>query len=163
VSTDIRPLDPELDAAACDAVIQSLPYFFGDENGIRECAEAVRTQPGWVAHDREEVIGFATTAPASRWCLEITWLAVRAGRRRAGVGRRLVERVAAEAAAAGAPLLCALTLGPSVAEPGVEDGYEGTRSFWERVGFLPVKELSLTTWADEHALVMVRVLEPTSK
>jgi hypothetical protein len=52
-----------------------------------------------------------------------------------------------------------LTLGPSVEEPGVEDGYEGTRQFWQRVGFVPVKELSLTTWSDEYALLLVRTLE----
>jgi hypothetical protein len=32
-------------------VIASLPYFFGDPDGIRECAEAVRTQPGWAVED----------------------------------------------------------------------------------------------------------------
>jgi GNAT superfamily N-acetyltransferase len=163
VSIDIGPLNADLDAAGCDAVIRSLPYFFGDEDGIRACAEAVQTQTGWVARDGDEVVGFATTALASRRCQEITWLAVRAERRRSGVGRLLVEQVAAAAAAAGAPLLCALTLGPSVDETGVEDGYEGTRKFWARVGFLPVKELSLRTWNDEFALLMVRVLEPAVK
>jgi hypothetical protein len=66
--------------------------------------------------------------------------------------------VAAAAVADGIPLLCVLTLAPSVEDPGVEDGYEGTRQFWQRVGFLPVKELSLTTWNDEHALLLVRML-----
>ena len=162
MSIDIRPLDSELDAVGCDAVIRSLPYFFGDEDGVRECAEAVRSQPGWVARDGNEVVGFVTTEEAAPQCLEITWLAVRADQRRAGVGRRLVEGVAVEAAAGGAALLCALTLGPSVAEPGIEDGYEGTRRFWEHVGFRPVKELGLRSWNDEHALLLVRVLEPVA-
>ena len=44
----IRPLDPS-DSTACDAIVASLPDWFGLEEGIRECAEAVRTQPGLVA------------------------------------------------------------------------------------------------------------------
>ena len=160
MAVHIRPLDAELDARGRDAAVRSLPYFFGVEAGVRDCARAVRTQPGWVARDGDEVVGFVTTAPATPYCREITWLAVSAGRRRAGVGRTLVERVAADAAADGTRLLCTLTLGPSVAEPGVVDGYEGTRRFWERVGFLPVKEVSLAAWEDELALVLVRALEP---
>ena len=56
------------DAPACDAVIASLPYFFGDPDGIRECAEAVRSQRGFVATDAAAVAGFITLAqfdPAS--------------------------------------------------------------------------------------------------
>jgi GNAT superfamily N-acetyltransferase len=158
MGVDVRPLDNAVDPAGCDAVIRSLPYFFGDENGIREAARAVRRQEGWVAADGGEIVGFATIAPTFPGCLEITWLAVRADRRRSGLGRELVERVTARAIADGIPLLCVLTLGPSVEEPGVQDGYEGTRRFWQRVGFVPVKELSLTTWSDEHALLLVRVL-----
>lgn len=158
MGVEVRPLDSAADATGCDAVIGSLPYFFGDEDGIREAAQAVRTQQGWVAADGDEILAFATTAPTFPRCLEITWLAVRAERRRSGMGRKLVEQVAAAALAEGIALLCVLTLGPSVDETGVEDGYEGTRRFWQRVGFLPVKELSLTTWSDDHALLLVRVL-----
>ena len=45
---EIRRLG-EADAEACDAVVASLPYHFGDEGGRDACAEAVRTQPGLVA------------------------------------------------------------------------------------------------------------------
>ena len=41
----IRPLTSD-DAPRCDAVIASLPYFFGDPDGRAMCAEAVRSQPG---------------------------------------------------------------------------------------------------------------------
>lgn len=57
----IRPLDPS-DSAACDGIVASLPDWFGLEEGIRECAEAVRTQPGLVAEVDGEVRGFLTIA-----------------------------------------------------------------------------------------------------
>lgn len=158
MGVELRLLNPDTDAHACDAVVRSLPYFFGNEDGLRECAEAVRAQRGWVADDGGEIVGFATTAQTFPGCTEITWLAIRADRRRSGIGTSLVERVAAVGVAESQTLLCALTLGPSVPEPGVEDGYEGTRRFWRQVGFLPVKEVSLRTWNDAHAVILVRAL-----
>jgi hypothetical protein len=44
----IRPL-MAADAPACDGVIASLPYHFGNADGRRECAEAVRSSAGLVA------------------------------------------------------------------------------------------------------------------
>lgn len=155
----VRPLAPG-DAETCDAIIASLPYFFAIEEGVKECSLAVRTQSGWVAVDGAgQVVGFLTTDTPFPGSVEITWLAVRGHRRRAGAGRVLIERAAQEAARQGHRCLCVLTLGPSASEPGVEDGYAGTRRFYERVGFLPLKELRLSAWGGEHALVLVRVLE----
>jgi len=44
----IRPLTAG-DAEACDAIIAGLPEWFELEEGIAECASAVRTQHGLVA------------------------------------------------------------------------------------------------------------------
>ena len=41
----IRPLEPA-DAPRCDAIVASLPYHFGDEQGREMCAAAVREQAG---------------------------------------------------------------------------------------------------------------------
>jgi N-acetylglutamate synthase-like GNAT family acetyltransferase len=120
----------------------------------------VRAQDGFVAQDRGEILAFATTAPASSQAVEITWLAVQAKWRGSGLGRRLVERTAAEAVREGFALLCVLTLAPSVPEPFVKDGYEGTRRFWQRLGFVPVKELSLSDWPAQ-ALLLIRSLGPS--
>jgi hypothetical protein len=54
-------------------------------------------------------------------------------------------------------MMCVLTLGPSVPEePG--DNYEGTRAFYQRVGFVPLRELRLREWNDSHALMLARSL-----
>lgn len=158
----IRPLDPARDAEACDAVLATLPYHFGDADGQRACAQAVRSQRGWVAVDdaTDDVIGFVTVEPqAGGVSWEITWLAVRNDRRRRGIGKTLVEAVVdAARSQPAAKVLCVLTLGPSVPEPGVTDGYEGTRRFYVREGFVPVKEVGLREWNSGSALLLVRPL-----
>jgi hypothetical protein len=53
----IRPLRGA-DAERCDQIIASLPYHFGQEDGRRECADAVRSQPGLVAMLDHAVVGF---------------------------------------------------------------------------------------------------------
>jgi GNAT superfamily N-acetyltransferase len=122
----IRPLEPA-DAEACDAVLATLPYFFGDPVGIRDCAEAVRSQRGWVAVEDDGVIGFVTVLPSSAARIEITLMAVRSGERKRGIGRQLMDAVVTAAGA-------------------------------EQVGFLPVKEISLTTRNNSHALLLARPL-----
>jgi hypothetical protein len=62
------------DAAACDEIVRSLPYHFGDPDGRRECAEAVRRSAGLVAVREGRVIGFLTVAHHFDATSEITWM-----------------------------------------------------------------------------------------
>jgi GNAT superfamily N-acetyltransferase len=159
----IDELRPE-HAAACDAVITSLPYFFGDPAGVRDCADAVRacgqhaSQRGWVALISGAVAGFLTLHFHNDESAEVTWMAVHADHRRGGIGRALVDAACADAAAAGARMLCVLTLGPSVPEDAA-DNYEGTRRFYRANGFVPLRELQLRDWNDSHALLLARALD----
>lgn len=145
------------DAAACDAVILSLPYFFGDPAGREDCARAVREQSGIVAEIDGAVAGFITLLSHFAGSMEITWLAVRASRRRQGLGRMLIDAAVRHAIAQGTRLLFVQTLGPSVPED-VSDNYEGTRAFYKRTGFVPLRELELRGWNDSHALILARAL-----
>lgn len=155
-SVAIRRLEPR-DAAACDAVLASLPYFFGDPDGIRQAHEAVRTQRGFVAECDATVRGFITLESQQPGSSEITWLAVHAEDRRRGIGRKLVEAAAALLRGEGQSMLFVLTLGPSVPEE-AEDNYEGTRAFYRRVGFVGLREFGLRDWNDAYALVLARAL-----
>jgi GNAT superfamily N-acetyltransferase len=146
------------DAEACDAIVAGLPYFFGDPTGVRDCAEAVRTQHGIVAVVDGEVSGFVTLLAHNPSTTEITWMAVRSDRRRSGIGHRLIEEAARRVAANGARMLCVLTLGPSEPEPDVPDNYAGTRAFYEAAGFVPLRELELRSWNNGYALMLARPL-----
>jgi ribosomal protein S18 acetylase RimI-like enzyme len=150
----IRPLEVA-DAVECDAVLASLPYFFGDPSGIEQCHEAVRTQRGFVAEVEGAVLGFITLEQHQPGSSEITWLAVHAERRRGGIGRRLVDTAVELLRGEGQSMLFVLTLGPSVPED-AEDNYEGTREFYRRCGFVGLREFGLRDWNDAAALVLAR-------
>jgi ribosomal protein S18 acetylase RimI-like enzyme len=152
----IRPL-ASTDAEACDAILLTLPYHFGNEGGRAECALAVRTQSGLVAVEYDEVVGFLTLERHNPLSAEITWMAVRADRRRAGIGRALIEQAVDDLTRAGAELLCVLTMAESEPEERTTDNYADTRAFYRALGFLPIRELELDSWAD-RAVILARPL-----
>jgi ribosomal protein S18 acetylase RimI-like enzyme len=152
----VRALAPD-DAGACDAIIASLPYHFGIEAGRRECAQAVQEQDGLAAVVGGAVAGFLTWRPWYGVAREITWMAVLAQMRGNGVGRALLDHLAAESTPTDRYLLVT-TLSESVSEPGVEDGYERTRRFYRRNGFTPVWEPSGWWDGQNQAVLMLRPL-----
>lgn len=152
----IRRLRRE-DAPACDAILASLPYFFGDPDGVRDCAVAVRSQPGFVAEAGGAPAGFLTLLRHHPHSAEITWMAVEAGHRRAGIGRRLIDAAVDQSRTDGLAMLFVLTLGPSVPEE-AEDNYSGTRAFYRAHGFVALRELGLRDWNDAAALILARPL-----
>ena len=153
----VRSLTPE-DAAACDAIVASLPYHFGDEEGRAMCAQVVRESAGLVADAGGEVVGFLTWR---RWygsSVEVSWMAVHATRRRQGIGGRLIEELAGSVADE-ARFLVVTTLSEATPEPNEPDSYAGTRAFYRSHGFEPVLD-PVGWWNDRNqAVLMVRVLD----
>jgi ribosomal protein S18 acetylase RimI-like enzyme len=129
----IRPLEAA-DARACDGVIRSLPYHFGDEDGQRQCAEAVRAGPGLVAVRDDRVVGFLTVVHQFESTSEITWMAVHARHRGQGIGRALVGRLAGQLRGQGRRPLLVLTVSSLDEEPGVDDGYQRSGASTARSG-----------------------------
>ena len=149
----IRELRVE-DAPACDAIVAGLPGWFGDEDGRRDCAEAVRSQDGFVVEEEGAVVGFLTHQPRATGVAEITWMAVHADRRRGGLGTSLLDATTAELADHGLRLL--LVKSRSDRE-GPDPEYDQTLAFYAARGFLRVAELDI--WGPEDpALLMARPL-----
>ena len=83
----IRPL-VAADAPACDAVIASLPYHFGNADGRRECAEAVRNSAGLVAVEGDRVVGSSPWSTTSQRPARSTgWPCTPTAAARASAGR----------------------------------------------------------------------------
>lgn len=153
-TVSIRALTPA-DAERCDAIIASLPYFFGDPTGIRDCAEAVRTQWGFVVTIDGTVAGFLTLQQHEPGSAEITWMAVHADYRRRGIGRQLIDAAVQAAIADGLRMLFVLTAGATDEPDRPGDNYTGTRRFYRMNGFVPLKEFTPATW-NQTALVLAR-------
>ena len=147
------------DAETCDAIVLSLPYHFGLEQGRADCAAAVRSEPGLVAERDDTVVGFCTFARHFDGSAEITWLAVHADRRGGGVGTRLVEELASRMHAEGRRLLIALTVSASDGPDDIEGGYDATRAFYRSAGFVEARDFG-GFWGDDGdtPVLMVRPL-----
>ncbi len=152
----IQPLQA-VHADGCDEVVRSLPYHFGDPEGNRECARAVRAGPGLVAVRQGRVVGFLTLAHHFATTSEITWMAVHADHRGQGIGRALIGRLTEQLRGQGRRLLLVTTLSSLEEEPGVADGYERSRAFYRSVGFIPALELP-NLWPGQKALLLVMPL-----
>ena len=146
--TTIRELDHDRDAVACDEIVAGLPAWFGMEQGIRECAAAVRSQTGLVATD-ERPLGFLTWERRDGTAAEITWMAVRTDARRRGIGRRLVDTLVDRLRAEGVVRLDVKTLSSRDPYP----PYAETRAFYHANGFAEVEELDI--WGPENPAVLL--------
>jgi len=134
----VRPLALD-DAPACDAIIASLPEWFGMQQGIDDCARAVRSEPGLVCERGGQVVGFLTIGRPSPAVAKITWLAVHADERNRGAGTALIERLV-EDVDDDVRLVAVETLSDRT-DPGPE--YAATRAFYLARGFRPAAELDL--------------------
>ena len=146
----VRELEPR-DAGACDAIVAGLPEWFGNEQGIRDCALAVRSHAGLVATDGTGVTGFLTwTHDRERGVAEITWMAVRATSRRRGIGRSLLGAIIDRLQEQQVHLLDVKTL----SERAEYAPYAETRGFYLANGFESVAELDI--WDEDNPAVLLR-------
>jgi len=136
----VRPLELA-DAPACDSIIASLPDWFGMDEGIRECAAAVRSEPGLAYERGGAVVGFLTVVRPSPVTAEISWLAVHADDRGRGAGTALVTRLIDDLTAEGTVHLLLVKTLSDREDPGSE--YAATRAFYLSRGFRPAAELDL--------------------
>ena len=149
----VRPLTVA-DASACDAIVASLPQWFGVKEGIEECARAVRSQAGLVCERDGTAIGFLTTIRPTPRTAQISWLAVHADHRGRGAGTALIERLVRDLRADRVRLLVVETLSDRE-DPGPE--YAATRRFYLARGFAPAAELDL--YPDNPIQLMARTLD----
>jgi ribosomal protein S18 acetylase RimI-like enzyme len=149
VATVIRDLDHVRDADVCDAIIAGLPDWFGDEQGIADCAAAVRSHDGLVSEDAGTVAAFLTWQTVADGAAEITWMAVRAGARRRGHGRLLMEQLAVRLRSAGVRVLHVKTLSSRESYT----PYAETRAFYRAMGFTEIEELDI--WGEGNPAVLL--------
>jgi GNAT superfamily N-acetyltransferase len=134
-------------------VLEALPDWFGDPDAIDNYVAAAEDVDfgSVLAVDDSTVVGVALTRRHFREAAELHLIAVHPGARGKGVGRRLVERVVADLASDGCTMLSVHTVGPSFENA----AYAETRSFYRRVGFVPLEEHDGLDWPGP-TLILVR-------
>lgn len=140
------------DLDPCEAILRSLPDWFGIPAAIDAYRRDMRTARTWVAGD--PVVGFVTARRHFPEAGEIHVMGVRAEHHRRGIGRALVRQVEETLRAEGARLLQVKTVGPSSPDP----AYAMTRRFYAALGFAPLEELPDLWDRNNPCLIMVKPL-----
>lgn len=146
---------PEL-AAITAELLRRLPSWFAIPEANAAYAESATRLPGLVARAATGTAGVLLHRRHFAEAAEIHLMAVSPSWHRRGVGRALVDAVAADLGADGCRLLHVKTLGAE--HPDL--GYAATRSFYRSVGFLPLEETT-DLWPRHPCLLMVKPLTPS--
>ena len=141
--------------AECEAVLRSLPLWFGHEASVLQYIRDTSQLPTFVSHEASRITGFITLRQHFEQSFEITCLAVLASRRGNGIGRELVQRASSWAAEQSGLFLQVKTL--AQAHPSPE--YAETRAFYASVGFTPLQVFP-TLWSSANpCLQLVKALQ----
>ena len=142
-------------SAECEAVLRSLPEWFGIEAALVQYAKDAAVLPTLTARAGGPLCGFLSVKRHFPGSAEIHCVAVHVAYRSRGIGRALLASCEAWLVGEGVRLLQVKTLGPSrSSEP-----YERTRRVYERAGFTPVEEF-LTLWEGNPCLQLAKPLRP---
>ena len=154
-------IGPELNARPqCEAVLRSLPMWFGIEPALQMYADDTLRLPtfaacdGDAARDGQKIIGFVTLMKHFDHAWEVHCIALHAEFRDQGHGRALMAHAEAWLAAQGVSLLQVKT----VAATSDSAAYALTRGFYAKLGFQPLEVFPLLWSARNPALQLVKLL-----
>jgi len=126
-------------------VMHSLPTWFSPPEDIEKKAVIHRDYPFFAAYENETPIGFITLKIHNEFTADIFNMGVLEQYHRKGIGRGLIDAIEQYCIENGYQFLTVKTLDSSAEyEP-----YERTRSFYRKVGFVPLEVFS-TFWDEEN-------------
>src|SRR5262245_44509698 len=119
------------DADVCEAILRSLPDWFGIEESIVRYRRDMEQFETYVADIAGAIAGFLTVVQHKPDRAEIHLMAVRPQYHRQGIGRLLVSHIEQLLVDRGTDYLEVKTLGPSRSD----EFYRRTREFYFAMGF----------------------------
>ena len=138
----------------CEAILRTLPKWFGIEPALRMYARDSATMPTFALVDEDVAVGFLTLQEHFASASEIHCVAIRADARGQGHGSRLLSHAESWLIAKGVRYLQVKTVAPT--SPSL--AYAQTRKFYTRRGFVPL-EIFPTLWdAHNPALRCIKAL-----
>jgi GNAT superfamily N-acetyltransferase len=145
----VRRTDP----VAVEAVLASVPEWFGIPEATASYVEDAARLPSYLAVDGDEVVGVALLTEHFPHSRELHLIAVRRDRHRQGIGTALLAAAEADLRAQGVRLLEVHTVGPSSGSA----EYARTREFYLARGFVALHELQRIEW-NGPTLILVKPL-----
>jgi len=149
-------IGPDLHRARdCEAILRTLPMWFGIEHALLMYARDSAVMPTFALSEGSLLIGFLTLREHFPDAWDIHCVAVRADARGHGHGSRLLAHAEAWLLKRGVRFLQVKT----VAATSSSEEYAETREFYRRRGFTPI-EVFPTLWdAHNPALQSIKVLQ----
>ena len=136
--------NPEVKSAICDAVLHSLPDWFGIENAIRDYILGVKDMKFWAAYESGRAVGFCALGIHYESSAEVHVMGILEEHHRNGIGRQFMHECENYCKECGCEFLSVKT----VDELSPDVYYARTREFYLAMGFKKL-ELFKTLW-DEH-------------
>ena len=151
----MKILGPELRRSSeCEAVLRSLPGWFGIEESLQMYVRDSETMPTFAVESENRLLGFATLQQHFPQAWEVHCIAVMANARGRGVGKLLLTHAEHWLRDQGALFLQIKTIAP--AHPSLE--YAETRKFYQAMGYTAL-EVFPTIWSPRSpALQLVKSL-----
>jgi GNAT superfamily N-acetyltransferase len=122
--------------AECEAVLRTLPRWFGIESSLLQYVRDTETLPTFVARDAGTLLAFLTVREHFPEAWEVHCIAVHASHRGRGVGAALHAHVERWLAGRGARVLQVKTMAAACPSP----EYAETRGFYARIGYVALEE-----------------------
>ncbi|HWA76908.1 MAG TPA: GNAT family N-acetyltransferase [Polyangiaceae bacterium] len=122
-------------AAECEAVLRTLPGWFGIESSLLQYVRDTEVLPTFVAREGQSLLGFLTLREHFAEAWEVHCIAVRAPERGRGLGAALHAHVERWLALRGARVLQVKTMAASCPSP----EYAETRGFYSRIGYVALE------------------------
>jgi GNAT superfamily N-acetyltransferase len=156
LDSTLRIVGPELDARReCEAVLRSLPAWFGIEEALLGYVADTTRLPTFAVRREGGLEGFVTLREHFPKAWEVHCMAVRADARRLGHGRRLLEHAEAWLVARDVEVLQVKT----IAMTKDHRPYAETREYYYAMGFTPL-EIFPALWAPHNpCLQLVKFLQ----
>ena len=157
--SNVRPhmniLGPELQREAdCEAVLRSLPMWFGIEDALLMYARDSGKLPTFALEEECSVVGFLSLQEHFPLSWEVHCVAIAAAARNKGYGTLLLNHAEHWLQARGVRFLQIKTV--SASSPSTH--YAETREFYASRGYSPVEEFPLLWSPRNPALQLIKVL-----
>lgn len=138
----------------CEAVLRSLPQWFGIEDALRMYVADTARLPTFALSENGTVVAFLSLMQHFPEAWEIHCVAVHSEVRNRGLGSVLLAHAEQWLASQGVRYLQVKT----VAQAGKSAAYAETREFYQARGFTPLEVFPLLWAAHNPALQLVKVL-----